>query len=54
MVKKLREEYGNKIALIVVDDYHVENFNTEAPVFKDQIQKKLSINIFKKVHNKTQ
>ncbi|XP_035437568.2 fatty acid synthase [Spodoptera frugiperda] len=50
MVKKLREEYGNKIALIVVDDYHVENFNTEAAVFKDQIQKKLSINIFKKGH----
>ncbi|CAH0686078.1 unnamed protein product [Spodoptera exigua] len=50
MVKKLREEHGNKIALIIVDDYHVENFNTEAAIFKDQIEKKLSINIFKKGH----
>ncbi|KAJ8720393.1 hypothetical protein PYW07_012436 [Mythimna separata] len=50
IVKKLREKYGNKIGLVIVDDYHMENFNTEAEIFKNQLQKKLSINVFKKGH----
>ncbi|KAJ8719814.1 hypothetical protein PYW08_011989 [Mythimna loreyi] len=50
MVKKLREKYSNKIGLVAVDDYHVENFNTESEIFKNQLQKKLSINVFKKGH----
>ncbi|CAH1636735.1 unnamed protein product [Spodoptera littoralis] len=43
-----RQPYSGLIGK--VDDYHLENFNTEAAVFKDQIEKKLSINIFKKGH----
>lgn len=49
MVKKLREEYGDKIGLVIVNDYNVPHFNPETDIFKEQLQKKLAINIFKKV-----
>lgn len=50
MVKKLRKEYGNKIGLIIIDDYHVPTFNPEKSVFSEQLQKNLSFSILKKVY----
>uniref|UniRef100_A0A2A4JTZ4 Ketosynthase family 3 (KS3) domain-containing protein n=1 Tax=Heliothis virescens TaxID=7102 RepID=A0A2A4JTZ4_HELVI len=47
LVKKLRKDYGEKISLILVD-YNVEHFDKECKLFKEQIQKKLSINILNK------
>lgn len=42
-------EYANKIGLVVVDDYHAPSFHPDNSVYKEQLQKNLVINIFKKV-----
>lgn len=49
LVKKLKKEYGNKIGLVVVDDYHAPSFHPDNSVYKEQLQKNLVFNIFKKV-----
>lgn len=49
MVKKLREEYRDKVRLVLIDDYTVTSFDPENAVYKEQLQKGLSMNIFVKV-----
>ncbi|XP_028162532.1 fatty acid synthase-like [Ostrinia furnacalis] len=48
LVKKLKKDYGNKIGLVVVDDYHAPSFHPENSVYKEQLQKNLIFNVFKK------
>lgn len=50
-VKKLNQEPGNKIGLVIVDDFHAPSFNPEKDIFKEQLEKKLAFNVLKKVTN---
>ncbi|XP_063894600.1 fatty acid synthase [Helicoverpa armigera] len=48
MIKKLREDYGDKIGLLLVDDDDMANSNTDPDILKHQMQKNLAINVLKK------
>ncbi|XP_049875291.1 fatty acid synthase-like [Pectinophora gossypiella] len=48
IVKKLRKEHPNKISLFLIDDYCAPTFDKENPVFKQQLQKNLTFNVFHK------
>lgn len=47
MVKSLRKRYGNKIGLLIIDDYHVPTFNPEKRIYRDQLQKNMAFNVLK-------
>lgn len=53
LVKSFRKEFGNKLSLILVDDFCAPGFNIDKDIFKDQIQKNLAINVLKKVNKET-
>lgn len=49
LVKKLIKEYGNKIGLVLIDDFLAPDFNPEQDIYKEQLEKNLTINVLKKV-----
>lgn len=51
MVNKLREEYGDKIGLVLVDDNTMTSFDPGNAIYKEQLQKGLSVNILVNVRN---
>ncbi|KAJ2951603.1 hypothetical protein O0L34_g13759 [Tuta absoluta] len=48
LVKSLRKEYPNKVALVVVDDFNAPSFDPNHHLYKDQLQKGLTFNILQK------
>ncbi|CAH0677167.1 unnamed protein product [Chilo suppressalis] len=48
LVRKLKEGFGKKIGLVVIDDYHAASFHPGNEMYKKQMQKNLSFNIYKK------
>ncbi|XP_053608163.1 fatty acid synthase-like [Plodia interpunctella] len=48
LVKAYRKKFGDKISLLVVDDYNAPSFDPENTLYKEQLQKNLAFNILKK------
>ncbi|PZC84556.1 hypothetical protein B5X24_HaOG204586 [Helicoverpa armigera] len=47
-VKQLRRNGVDKIGLLVIDDFHAPPFNPNTALYKNQLDKNLAINIFRK------
>nr|XP_049700707.1 fatty acid synthase [Helicoverpa armigera] len=47
-VKQLRRSGVDKIGLLVIDDFHAPPFNPDTALYKNQLDKNLAINIFRK------
>ncbi|KOB76786.1 Uncharacterized protein OBRU01_05235 [Operophtera brumata] len=50
MVQKLRKEYGNKIGLLIIEDYLAPSFYPTLSIYSEQLQKNLAFNVLKKKH----
>ncbi|CAH0625662.1 unnamed protein product [Chrysodeixis includens] len=48
LVQKLRSDGVENIGLVAIDDFHAPDFSAKHVVYKSQLEKNLTINIFKK------
>lgn len=51
-VRKLRNDGVDNISLVAIDDFHAPDFSAKLNLYKNQLEKNLAVNIFKKVSNK--
>ncbi|CAB3255959.1 unnamed protein product [Arctia plantaginis] len=50
LIKCLRQDKQNQIRLVIVEDNNTPSFNPDNAFYKQQLEKNLAVNVYKKVH----